>query len=121
MTYGTGKIEISFAVTQPAIWFAYSLDGQANVTVAGNTTLTGLAEGVHSIVVIAANRDGYFGESEATNFTVASQTGALRLGAILSLLSLPVILAAGAAAAVVFAGLLVFFKKRKHMVQLGNG
>jgi LPXTG-motif cell wall-anchored protein len=34
---------------------------------------------------------------------------------------LPVIFAAGAAAAVAFAGLLVFFRKRKHTVQLGMG
>ena len=31
--------------------YSYSLDGQANVSIAGNTTLTGLANGTHSIRV----------------------------------------------------------------------
>lgn len=31
--------------------YSYSLDGQANVSIAGNTTLTGLSAGAHWIVV----------------------------------------------------------------------
>jgi parallel beta-helix repeat protein len=113
-TYGTGKIEITFTVTQPAIWYAYSLDGQANVTVAGNTTLTGIPVGVHSIVIIAVNRDGYLGESEAANFTVAPQTEASRLGAKQSLLSLPVTFAISSitVAVVVCAVLVLQLRKR---------
>jgi len=49
----------------------YSLDGQANVTITGSTTLSGLADGVHSITVYAQDTDGLTGISETIYFTIS--------------------------------------------------
>jgi len=48
----------------------YSLDGQANVTITGNATLTGLAAGSHNIIVYAEDDDGNIGASERVYFTI---------------------------------------------------
>jgi len=50
---------------------AYSLDNQANQTINGNCTLTGLTVGTHSIVVYANDTFGNMGKSETVTFTVA--------------------------------------------------
>jgi hypothetical protein len=48
----------------------YSLDGEVNVTVTGNTTLTGLAIGAHNVTVYATDVYGVGGVSKTVNFTV---------------------------------------------------
>jgi hypothetical protein len=45
--FNTSDVPLDFAVNQPVSQITYSLDGQENVTVTGNTTLTGLANGNH--------------------------------------------------------------------------
>ncbi len=47
----------------------YSLDGQSNVTITGNTTLAGLADGFHLVVVCATDAYGNTG-SASRDFTV---------------------------------------------------
>ena len=42
-TYDTTDIPLTFALNEPASWMAYSLDGQTNVTIAGNVTLVCVA------------------------------------------------------------------------------
>ncbi len=61
----------------PISWMGYSLDGQANVTITGNTTLAGLSNGSHSIVVYAVDAAGNMGSSAIISFEVeaASQNG----------------------------------------------
>ncbi len=48
----------------------YSLDGEMNVTIAGNTTLTGVLDGSHHIVVYANDTAGNMGASGTVYFTV---------------------------------------------------
>ena len=69
-TYGTADVPLDFAVSKPFSRAAYSLDGQANVTVTGNTTLTGLSSGQHSLTVYAWDTLGSTGTSETITFTV---------------------------------------------------
>jgi hypothetical protein len=69
-TYNTPDVPLTFTVNETASWMGYSLDGQGNVTVSGNTTLTGLAYGTHSIIVYANDTFGSMGTSSITYFTV---------------------------------------------------
>ena len=66
------SLPLTFTVSEPVSWMAYSLDNQANVTLAGNTTLIRLLEGSHSIVVYVkdAMRNTY--SSNWVYFKVAS-------------------------------------------------
>ncbi len=54
---------------------SYSLDGQANVTIAGNTTLSDLPAGFHNLTVYVGDAAGNVGASETVTFTVAEPEG----------------------------------------------
>jgi PKD repeat protein len=69
-TYAISEIPLTFTVNAPISWAAYSLDGGANVTTAGNATLTNLAEGSHNIVVYANNTAGNMSTSQTVYLTV---------------------------------------------------
>jgi parallel beta-helix repeat protein len=70
-TYDTTDIPLTFAIDEPAASMAYSLNGQTNVTIAGNATLAVLPEGSHNIVVYANDTAGNAGFSEIVYFSVA--------------------------------------------------
>ncbi len=72
-TYNSSDVSLIFSVNQLAFRVMYSLDNQANVTVAGNTTLTRLADGAHCLAVYAEDESGNVGESDAVSFTVDVQ------------------------------------------------
>jgi hypothetical protein len=69
-TYNTSDIPLNFTVNKEISWTAYRLDNGVNVAIDGNTTLTGLAEGLHSIVIYANDTAGNMGVSETTTFTI---------------------------------------------------
>jgi len=69
-TYTTSSIPLTFTVNEPTSWIGYSLDGQANVTISGNTTLTSLSDGQHSITVYANDTSGNMGASNKVFLTV---------------------------------------------------
>jgi hypothetical protein len=52
-SYATSDVPLNVTVNEPVSQITYSLDGQANVTAAGNTTLTGLPDGNHYVKVYA--------------------------------------------------------------------
>ena len=68
-TYIAKDVPLTFTVSKSTSWIGYSLDGQANVTITGNTTLTGLPDGPHSLVVYATDTYGNTGASETIYFT----------------------------------------------------
>ena len=72
-TYSTTDIPLTFTVNESVFWMAYSLDNKANMTVTGNTTLSGLFKGAHSIIVYASDTDGNTGASEMIGFTIEPQ------------------------------------------------
>ncbi|MBM4400615.1 MAG: hypothetical protein FJ045_01555, partial [Crenarchaeota archaeon] len=51
ITYGTSDVPLNFTISEPASKISYVLDNQDNVTIDGNTTLTGLPIGVHNVTV----------------------------------------------------------------------
>ncbi|PVX23996.1 MAG: hypothetical protein CW691_08945 [Candidatus Bathyarchaeum sp.] len=71
-TYTSGDISLNFTVNEQTQWIGYSLDGQENVTLTGNTTLTELTDRLHSLLVYANDTSGNIACSNTTYFTVAS-------------------------------------------------
>jgi parallel beta-helix repeat protein len=56
-TYDESSVSLDFSVDVVSVvktvnWTGYSLDGQQNVTITGNTTLTGLPNGLHALMSI---------------------------------------------------------------------
>ena len=71
-TYNTTNIPLNFTLTEPST-IRYSIDKQDNITLAGNTTLTGLPDGLHNITIYANDTAGNMGKSDVVFFTVATQ------------------------------------------------
>jgi len=70
-TYVRNYTSLNYTVDDysPISWAGYNLDGQANVTITGNTTLTNIPFGGHSIVVYSNDTFGNMGFSETVQFT----------------------------------------------------
>ncbi len=100
-TYYSPEILLNFTVNEKSS-MVYSLDGQENVTVAGNTTLKNLPVGEHNVTVYATDIAGHTGASETIYFTIAEPFPIASVTA-----------ASFASVAVVSVVLLVHFKKRK--------
>jgi hypothetical protein len=101
-TYSTSDVPLNVTVNEPVSQVTYSLDGQENVTIAGNTTLADLSIGTHNVTVYAWDTAGNVEASETITFTVTPFPTA------------PVAAASVAAIAAVSVGMFVYFKKRKH-------
>ncbi len=114
VTYTTKDLPLNFTVGKPVSWTAYSLDGQANVTISQNTTLTGLPSGAHTLTVYAQDAIGLIEASNTINFDVADtppeKPNTLTPAVDLTMISTAAAVVAVAAAAT---GLLVYFKKHK--------
>ncbi len=102
-TYYTTEVSLNFTVDDSVSWVAYSLDGKANVTIAGNTTLTGLLDGSHSITVYAMDAAGNTRTSKTIYFTIAQQSEPFPTWIVATTVM--------SAIAVVGAVLLVYFRK----------
>ncbi len=103
-TYDTADIPLNFTVDTAVAWMAYSLDGQANVTVTGDVTLTGLSDGSHNLTVYGRDAAGNTGASATIYFSIITEEAE----------PFPVlIVAAVVIIAIVVAGLLVYYKTTK--------
>ena len=105
-TYTANNVSLTFTVNELTSWIGYSLDGQANVTVTRNTTLSGLSYGSHNLIVYANDTDGNTGTSETIYFTIAQQSEPFPTTWIAATIIIVTI-------AVVGAALLVYFGKMK--------
>ena len=94
---------LNFTVDQPTSWLGYSLDNLSNVTISGNTTLTGLSAGNHSLVVFGNNTFGDMAKSETISFTAKEPKTALALTLIASVII----------AIILSLGIMVYFRKRR--------
>jgi len=95
-------------VNEPVSWICYSLAGQENVTITGNTTLSGLSSSLHNVTVYAKDEFGNTGTSQTISFKI-TEPSPKAIVATTSGASAVIV-----ATVVVVAGLLVYFKKRKH-------
>ena len=103
--FNESGVSLVFTVNKPVNWMGYSLDGQDNVTVTGNATLSGLTNGLHNVTVYAKDTFGNVGASETVSFSVEVPFPA-------TLVVAPV-----ASVVVVGAVLAIYFKKRKHQTK----
>jgi len=69
-TYATTYISLTFTVDESVTWIGYSTDGRANVAITGNTTLFGLSDGWHNLIVYASDTAGNIGASEMVYFRI---------------------------------------------------
>jgi hypothetical protein len=91
-----------FTVNKPVVWLGYSLDGQENVTINGNTILSRLSNGLHNVTVYAEDSFGNMGTSDTVSFSVEVP------------FPTALVAAASAISATIGVGLLVYFRKRRH-------
>jgi hypothetical protein len=103
-TYSTSDLPLNVIVNEPVSQIIYSLDGQSNRTVTGNTTLNNVSNGAHTLTMHVLDSAGNAGGLETLFFSVDVQ----------NLFPTTMVIAPIASVAVVSAGLLVYFKKRKH-------
>jgi hypothetical protein len=104
-TYDMFDVPLNFTVDEPVSQIAYSLGGQDNVTVDGNTTLTGLSAGEYNVTVYAQDLVGNVGASETIYFNIAEEPEPFPT---------TLVVASIATVAVIGVSLLVYFKKRKR-------
>jgi len=69
-TYTSNDIQLVLSVNRPTTWMGYSLDGMANVTITGDTELTDVSEGAHTITVYVNDTFGNMVSSSAVAFSV---------------------------------------------------
>jgi hypothetical protein len=113
-TYNEPNVSLVFMVDKAVNWTGYSLDGQQNVTITGNSPLTNstvtnvtisnMTSGLHSITVYANDTFGNVGASETISFTVAKPE---------SFPTTLVAVASVASVALIGVILLIYFRKRK--------
>jgi hypothetical protein len=70
-TYDSANLPLDITVNESASSIAYSLDGKENVSISGNSTISGLSNGLHNITVYARDTAGNVGNSETIAFAVA--------------------------------------------------
>jgi hypothetical protein len=68
-TYPNSSVPLTFVVNEPFSTVSYSLDQHAPVSVDGNTTLTGLPDGNHTLIVSAIDMAGKSGSSKQRSFS----------------------------------------------------
>jgi hypothetical protein len=103
-TYDTSDVPLNFTVNESVSQVAYSLDGQGNVTVSGNMTLTELSDGAHNIAVYAWDDAGNVGASETVYFSIKQPEAFPTL----------LIVAIVVIVAVVCVLLLIYFRRRRR-------
>jgi parallel beta-helix repeat protein len=102
--FNESSVPLLFTADKQVVWMGYSLDGEQNVTVAGNITISGLSSGLHNVTVYAEDTFGNEGASETVTFTVA-------------LAPFPTALVLAASVTIVAAvgvSLFLYLRKRKH-------
>jgi hypothetical protein len=104
-TYDTTDVQLWFAVSETVSQISYVLDGQENVTINRDTVLAGLSNGRHNITVYAMDEAGNTGASETICFSVEVPESFPTV--LVAIVSIGLVAGIGA-------GLLVYFKKRKH-------
>jgi hypothetical protein len=113
-TYKKTEIPLNFEVNEPTSSIIYCLDNKSNVTIAGNTTLTGLSVGAHDLTVYAWDAVGNIGASQNTDFVVVQETEPKPE-------TFPIVpvsaVSVAVAVAVVVAGLFIYHKKQRVVIQ----
>jgi len=103
-TYAETSLQLNFVINENLSKISYVLDNQNNITVNGNSSLTGLSEGFHSVTVYATDIAGNVGSSETLTFAIDKPE---------PLPFLPIAVSVVASAVIAFV-VVVYLKKRKR-------
>jgi hypothetical protein len=102
-TYDTSDAQLDISVSETSLSkLSYVLDGQENVTIVENPTLSGLSNGEHSLTIYAADEAGNAGASETITFSIDVP------------FPTTMVIAPAASVALLGAGLLVYFRKHRR-------
>lgn len=104
-TYNRNNLPLNFTIDKPSPWMGYSLNGQANFTIAGNTTLTGLADESYNLTIYANDTVGNMATSKPIYFSVETPK---------QMSYSTEIVGASVSIAVIVTGLIVFYRKKSH-------
>jgi len=74
MSYNVDSVELIFTLNEPSSLIRYSLNGQTNVTIAGNVTVSDLPDDVYSVTVYAEDAAGNWITLEPAYFSVDTTT-----------------------------------------------
>jgi hypothetical protein len=109
-TYVTSDVKLDFTVSEAASKILYCLDGKENQTVTDSLTLTGLAEGAHTVTLYAADLAGNAADPKTLSFNIdlPESFPAAFVAAATASASVAIVLAC--------AGLLIYFRKHKNGV-----
>lgn len=114
-TYATTELPLTFTSDEKIVSAHYMLDNKVggNASLTGNTTLTGLSNGTHTITVTVWTERGH--ASQTTYFSINSENDTENASTTNNAIpTVPVAAASVVTIAVVGAGLLVYFRKRKR-------
>ena len=106
--YNESSVSLDFFVDKQIDWAGYSLDGNENITITGNSTIANLSNGSHNVTVYINDTFGNAVISKTVMFSVAVPIPEPEPFPVV-----PVAAVSVAVAAVVGAGLLVYFRRRK--------
>ena len=71
-TYGSNHIALEWTANEPVTWAGYNIDGGANTTLTGNSTIPAVV-GTHTLYMFASDSAGNMGTAEVT-FSVVDVT-----------------------------------------------
>ena len=107
-TYNVTDVSLNVSLSQLAKFVRYSLDGQENVTVVGNLTITDLANGLHNVTFFT---DDPFGNTQSSGIIVFN----IDIPTLFPVT--PVVAFSAVAVVLVAAGLLVYYKRKTSLVK----
>ncbi len=105
----TSAVPLNLTINESYSKIAYSLNGQQNVTVIGNSTIPYLPSGIHNISFYVWDIAGNIGTSETANFSVTEMLQTAKRAD--NFLFLPT---AAAFSTVVIVGIVLLFKRRRN-------
>ena len=108
-TFVTSSVPLNFTVDHSVAEMSYCLDGREAIPVSGNTTLTDLGNGQHNVTVCATDKYGYTGVSDMLFFNVNVTKVASPEFPVMPFIAVSAVVVVSAVA-----GVMVYFKKRKH-------
>ena len=108
VTYAVNNVTLTLTVNKTATWIAYSLDGQEQVTISENTTLSNLPDGSHNITLYAKDEFETMGSSKTIHFKIETPK---------AFPVVPVAAAAAVVAVVIVAASLLLVRKRRKEAQ----
>lgn len=82
--YSESSVQLTFNINEPASSMSYSINGQTNVTISGNITLSWLPNGQHNLAVYATDNRGNTGVSQVIYFSVSAPFPTLQVIAVIA-------------------------------------